>query len=286
MKANKVKIVTDSSAYLDTETAARYDIRVVPLRIAFGAQVYRECLDISNQEFYQRVAKSTKLPTTSQPPAADFSQVYGELVEGGHPILSIHFSSKLSGTFSSALLAKQEYPEAQIEVLDTLSTAVKMFVLPAARAAEQGDSLLKIRASIEKLRECMNVVAMLDTLEYLWKGGRIGRARALLGALLNIKPLVEVKHGEIYPLARPRTRARAIRYMLDFMEKRVGESPSIHIGIIHTHAPELASAFREQAQARFNPVELEFYELGPVLTTHLGPEALGLSFYTEEEWRE
>jgi len=137
----KVRIVTDSSAYPEPEVIAKYDIRVVPLRIAFGSEVFAEGVDITNEEFYQRLVKGGKLPTTSQPTVADFIKVYRELAEQGHPILSLHISSKLSGTCASALAAKNAFPQAQIEILDSFTIAMGMLISPAAEAAERGETL-------------------------------------------------------------------------------------------------------------------------------------------------
>ena len=281
----KVKIVTDSSAYLLPETITRYDIRVVPLKIAFGTEVYNEGTDITNDEFYQQLAKASVLPTTSQPSVSDFVQVYTELTQQGYPIFSIHISGKLSGTIKSALTARDTFPEAQIEVVDWLSMGMGLLVLAAARAAEEGQGLLQIKAIIKRITAFISIFAMLDTLKYLWKGGRIGGARALLGSLLSIKPIVAFENAEIKPLARVRSRAKGVEYMLKLMEKRAGTNTSIHGGVIHSRAVEEALALEREVQDRFNCVELDLIELGPVFGTHTGPGVLGLAFYSDDQWR-
>ena len=281
----KVKIVTDSSAYLLPETITRYDIRVVPLKIAFGTEVYNEGTDITNDEFYQQLAKASVLPTTSQPSVSDFVQVYTELTQQGYPIFSIHISGKLSGTIKSALTARDTFPEAQIEVVDWLSMGMGLLVLAAARAAEEGQGLLQIKAIIKRITAFISIFAMLDTLKYLWKGGRIGGARALLGSLLSIKPIVAFENAEIKPLARVRSRAKGVEYMLKLMGKRVGMSTSIHGGVIHSRAVEEALALEREVQDRFNCVELDLIELGPIFGTHTGPGVLGLAFYGDDQWR-
>lgn len=276
----KVKIVTDSTVYLP-EIFERYDVRVVPLKVAFGTEAYTEGVDITNEEFYQKLAKSNVLPTTSQPSVDDFLKVYAELAQRGHPILSIHISSKLSGTFNSALAARDALPEAQIEVVDWLSAGFGLLALAAARAAEQGQDLLEIKANIEQITSRINQFGMLDTLGYLWKGGRIGAARALVGTLLRIKPILAIKNGEAKVLAKMRTRTKAIEYMLEFMEKRTEGSTSIHCAVAHTQCLDEAVALGREVQARFNCAELFIIEFGPVFGTHLGPGVLGLGFYTE-----
>jgi DegV family protein with EDD domain len=182
----EVKIVTDSTAYLLPKTLAEYDVRVVPIKIAFGNEVFSEGVDITNQEFYRRLTKSSTPPTTSQPPVSDFVSVYSELSSLGHPIFSIHLSAKLSGTINSALAARKEFPEAQIEVVDWLSMGMGLLVVAAARAAEKGEELAQIKAKIKQLAPCVSIFAMVDTLKYARRGGRIGAAKALVGSLLNI----------------------------------------------------------------------------------------------------
>ena len=281
----KVKIVTDSSAYLLPETIAKYDIRVVPLKIAFGTEVYSEGIDISNEEFYQRLAKSSALPTTSQPSANDFIQAYSELTQQGYPIFSIHISSKLSGTINSALAAREAFPKAQIEVVDWLSMGMGLLVLAAARAAEEGKGLLQIKAITKRLTARISILAMLDTLHYLWKGGRIGGATALIGSLLNIKPIVALGNGEVRPLAKVRSRAKGVDYMLKLMEKQVEGNIPIRGGVIHSRAFDEALALEREVRARFNCVELDLIELGPAFGTHTGPGTLGLAFYSDDQWK-
>jgi DegV family protein with EDD domain len=280
----KVKIVTDSSAYPEPEVIAKYDIRVVPLRVAFGSEVFAEGVDITNEEFYQRLAKGGKLPTTSQPSVADFIRVYRELAEQGHPILSLHISSKLSGTCASALAAKNALPQAQIEIIDALTIAMGMLISPAAEAAERGETLSQIVASIEKLNKCIKVVGAFDTLEYLRKGGRIGAARALVGTLLKIKPVLTQEGGEVKVLNKSRTMAHAIEYILGFVEKEVKGSISLHGWVAHSHVPDAARVLEKGLRERFNWIELRFLEMGPVLGTHMGPGLVGASFYCDEDW--
>jgi DegV family protein with EDD domain len=282
----EVKIVTDSTAYLLPKTLAEYDIRVVPIKIAFGTEVFSEGVDITNEEFYRRLAKSSTSPTTSQPTVSDFVEVYSELVSLGHPIFSIHISSKLSGTINSALTARDKFPEAQIEVVDWLSMGMGLLVTAAARAAEEGDGLAQIKAKIEQLTTCVSIFAMVDTLKYAWRGGRIGRGKALLGSLLNIKPILALENAEAKPLARARSRAKGVEYMLKLMEKRAGRGNSIHHGVVfHAGVLEEALALEKEVRARFNCAELDLIELGPVFGTHTGPGTLGLAFYTDEDWQ-
>ena len=280
--STKVKIVTDSSSYPQPEVVAKHDIRVVPLKVAFGSEVFSEGVDITNEEFYQRLAKDGKLPTTSQPSVADFIRVYRELTKQGHPILSIHISSKLSGTCASALAAKNALPQAQIEIIDSLTIAMGMLIPTAAEAAERGEMLSQIVASIKKLNKRIKVVGAFDTLEYLWKGGRIGAARALVGTLLKIKPVLTQEGGEVKVLNKARTRTQAIEYMLGFVDKEVKGNVFLHGWVAHSHVPEAGRALEKELRENFNWVELRFFEMGPVLGSHMGQGLVGVSFYCNE----
>ena len=283
--AAEVKIVTDSTAYLSSEDIARYDVHVVPLKVIFGTDAYSEGIDITTEEFYKRLATAKTLPTTSQPSVNDFTRIYGELAQGGHPILSIHISSNLSGTINSAMAAREELPQAQIEMVDSLSIALWLLIPPAAEAAKKGLSLPQVKASIEKLNASMNAVGALDTLEYLWKGGRIGGAKALLGTMLRIKPVLAFEGGELKVLAKPRTIGKAVQYILELMGERVKGNAPIHAIVVHTHAIEPALALQKEVQARFSCAELGLIELGPALGTHIGPGFFGIGFYSEQDWQ-
>ena len=166
--AAEVKIVTDSTAYLSLGEIAEYGVHVVPLKIIFGTDIYSEGEDITNEEFYRKLAIAKTLPTTSQPPIGDFTRIYSDLAQRGHPVLSIHISSQLSGVVNSAKAAKEELPQAQIEVVDSLSLAMRMLIAPAVEAAKRGFPLPRIKASIEKLNACIGDAGVLSTLEYLW----------------------------------------------------------------------------------------------------------------------
>jgi DegV family protein with EDD domain len=284
--APEVKIVTDSTAYLVPKAQAEYDIQVIPIRIAFGTEVFSEGVDITNQEFYRRLTESSRLPTTSQPPLSDFVEVYSRISSLGHPIFSIHLSAKFSGTVNVALTAREQFPQAQIEVVDWLSMGMGLLAVAAARTAAAGQSLAKVKAKTSQLAPCISIFAMVDTLKYAWRGGRIGAAKALFGSLLNIKPIVALENAEARPLARARSRSKGVEYMLNLLEKRVGKGGSVHHGtVVHSCVPEEAQALEREARGRCHFAELDIVELGPVFGTHIGPGALGLAFYSEKDWQ-
>ena len=285
MVSGKVRIVTDSTAYLSAEEISRYDVHVVPLRVIFGTEVYCEGVDITSEKFYRRLATGGPMPTTSQPAVSDFTRVYSELAERGHPILSLHISSKLSGTVNSAMTARQELPQAQIEIVDARTVALRMLITPAAKAAAEGQSLPQLKASIERLNTCMNTIGVLNTLEYLWKGGRIGGAKALLGTVLRIKPLLDFRGGEVRVLAKLRTGARAINSILELMGSRVPGGKPIHFSVAHTNALDWALELQKEVQEAFDCADMDIVELGPVLGTHIGPGFFGIGFYSSECWQ-
>jgi len=279
----QVKIVTDSTVYLPAEVIARHDIRVIPLRVGFGTDVYSEGVDITNKEFYQRLANSNIMPTTSQPPIGDFTRIYTELAHQGHPILSIHISSKISGTINSVLTARESLPQAQIEAVDSKSIGMGPLVIRAAEAAEQGRTLAQVKAATDKLNAGINVVGALDSLEYLRRGGRIGGMKAMVGNLLKIKPMLTYDNGEPRLLTKVRTLPRAIDYILRFVEKRTEGSNAIYGAIRHAHVLEAALALEKALLSHFNWSELDLMELGPVFGTHLGPGTVGVAFYSDKD---
>lgn len=282
---SRVKIVTDSTAYLEPEVVKRYDIRVIPIKVAFGTEFYSEGIDITNDEFYRRVTRGGLFPTTSQAPVGDFVKVYSELAQQGYPILSIHISGKMSGTVASALAARNLLPEAHIEVVDSLTLAMGMMVEPAAELAKRGLPLSQIKASIEKLNTSINSVGVFDTLKYAWKGGRIGAAKALVGTLLRIKPVLTFENGEVKVLVKPRTLSGAIEYIASFVERRGGHDATLHGWLAHAHVSGAATALERALSARFKWDELRLFEVGPVFGTHLGPGFVGLGFYSDPGWR-
>lgn len=284
--APKVKIVTDSTAYPEPEVTKKYDIHIVPLKVAFGADVYSEGVDITAEEFYRRLTKSKVMPTTSRPSVGDFTKVYSELAQKGYSVLSLHISSKLSGTVASALAAKEALPQAQIEVIDSRALAMGMMITPAAKAIEEGKSLSEVKDSIERLNKCLDGIGVFDTLEYAWRGGRIGAARALVGTLLRIKPVLTQREGEVKVLTKARTMNKAMDYMLKFVAKRVSGRSRLHGWIVHGHVPSAAHMFEKRLRENFEWAEMRFLELGPLLGTHMGPGFFGLSFYCDEDWQE
>jgi len=186
---------------------------------------------------------------------------------------------------NSARAARVGLPQAHIEVVDSLSIAMRLLVGPAVGAARRGQPLPQIKNSIEKLNTSISALGVLDTLEYLWKGGRIGGAKALLGTMLRIKPILAFEGGELKVLAKERTTRKAVKYITRLMKGRVRGDVPIHAVIVHTHALKPALVLKEEVQAQFDCAEIGLIELGAVLGTHVGPGFFGIGFYSEQDWR-
>jgi DegV family protein with EDD domain len=276
-----IKLVTDSTAYLPEETVRQLDIQVVPLCVHFADQEFKEGVELSNAEFYKRLQEAAELPTTSQPSAGDFYKVFKELADSGHETIAITISSKLSGTWNSAMAAREMLPDAPIRVVDSLSTAVglKLMVEAAARAIASGATAEEVVAKIEEMRKNTYFLFVVDTLEYLAKGGRIGNAKAFLGTLLKVKPILILKDGAIEPLEQVRSKRKAQARMLDLIEERVSSrnGAEIHIGLAHALVSDDAHVLAQELSVRLGGIPVTVNDLGPVIGTHTGPGVVGVA---------
>ncbi|HLW01089.1 MAG TPA: DegV family protein [Ktedonobacterales bacterium] len=266
-----VRVVTDSTADLAKDQAQELGICVVPLTVQFGEEVYRDGVDLGSADFFAKLATSKVMPTTAAPPAGLFEEAYRQLFrDGADGILAILISSILSGTYNSAVVGAQALKDQArpIEVLDSRSVSggLGIAVLAAARAAGEGKSLAECKAVAESVLARMHIYAVLDTLEFLQRGGRIGRARQLLGTLLNVKPMLTVKEGAVLPLENVRTRSKAHERIAQLLEK-LGEIELV--GIAETDE-EIGQQLTKAIRAVYaGPIE--YFRLGPVVGTHTGP---------------
>jgi len=276
-----IKIVTDSTCNLPPHLLQRYDIKVVPTNIQFGSETYEEGVTIARDTFYRKIEELGIMPTSSQPSAGQFVEVYRELAGEGHSILSIHITSKHSGTCQSALLAKSMLPGVDIEVFDSLSISMGtgFQVLAAARAAEEGRSIAEILDLLQRIRSRMIIFFTVATLKYLQMSGRVGRLQEALAALINIKPIIKVEDGVLKAFQRVRTRRQSLDRLLELIEEAVGTSDPIRIAVIHAKAPEEAQALMGKARMRFNCVEIFVDDLSITLAVHGGPGLIGLIAY-------
>jgi DegV family protein with EDD domain len=278
-----IKIVTDSTAYLPESNIRELDIRVVPLYVHFGEQAFREGIELSNNEFYTRLEQAEMLPTTSQPSAGEFHEVFKELVDAGHEVVTLTISSKLSGTWNSAMAAKEMLPHAPISVIDTLSTSVglQLMVQAAVDAASAGSSRQEIVDHIEEIKERMHLWFVVDTLEYLAKGGRIGNGKAFLGTLLKVKPILILQDGAIEPLEQVRSKRKAQDRMLELVEEYLGSNgPQAKLAIAHALVPQEAQAISQELEERLGCCQPLTAGIGPVIGTHTGPGVIGVATYS------
>jgi len=281
---SKVMVVTDSTANLTPALLDGNPILVMPLQLIWGHRIYRDGIDISPKDFYVDLEKATIMPTTSQTTPEEFKRAYAELIEKGYDILSIHISSKLSGTLDSAIQAKRAFPNARIELVDSLSTSMAMGfqVMAAARLAANGGTLQECQAVAEKAKEQTGVYFAVNTLEYLRRGGRIGGAAAFLGTALKLKPLLELRDGQIEAVERVRTLSKTLHRLLDLVEAKVAQSEGpVRLCAIHGNSLDEANQLLDKAVNRFGSTlvaESLIADISPVIGTHAGPGALGLAW--------
>jgi DegV family protein with EDD domain len=278
-----IRIVTDTTCDLPPEMAEEYGITIVPISIQFGTDSYQEGVDLDWDLFYQKIEETGMLPTSSQPSAGAFVEVYRRLAkEGADAIVSTHVTSKLSGTYQSACLAAEELKdEVKVFPHDSLagSAAMGFACVEASRMARAGKTPEEIVARLDEIRSRVNVILVLESLEYPRKSGRVGGLAAALGSVLNMKPIVSLEDGLLDTVEKVRTRKKSLARLLDIMEERVGTTDPINLGVIHARAPEVGQDILEKAHERFNCSESYMVELCASLTVHFGPGTIGLCVY-------
>jgi DegV family protein with EDD domain len=269
-----VRIITDSTADLPPQLVKELGITVVPIYVRFGEEVYRDGVDISEDEFYQRLEETTVHPSTVQPGPQDFLEVYRNLSKGADGIVSIHISTKLSGTYNSAMMAKEMLePGCPVEVIDsqTVTMGLGLLTIVAATMANAGESVNKIVKETKKAIPKIHLLCLLDTLKYLLLGGRIGKAKALLGSILNVKPTLSLKDGEVVPAGQVRTRAKGIDKLFEFTKnaKKIQD-----LSVVHSTTPDEAQNLAVNLGSVFDRKKIKIARVGPSLGVHMGPGAL------------
>jgi DegV family protein with EDD domain len=279
---SQVAVITDSTAYLPHDLIKQYNITITPLSIIWGENTYQDGVDIQPDEFYKRLADSKVLPTTSQVTLHSMKTAFDGLLEKGFDVLGIFISSKFSGTVQSAIQACELIPHAKdrIQIVDSFSTTMAMGwpVLMAARAALAGESLDACRKVAENSRDNSGVLFVVETLEFLHRGGRIGGAQALFGTLLNIKPVLELRDGRIESVEKVRTKARALDRILELAVDRIAGRKPVRLATVHANAETEASILLETADAALNPIETYCCPLSPVVGNHAGPGTVALTY--------
>lgn len=277
-----VRIVTDSTADIPVAQAEALNITIVPLTVFFGDEAYLDNVELDNAAFYRKLQESKDLPRTSQPSPAAFEETFTRLInEGADAIISVHLSSKLSGTYQSACTARDGLPEdlkkIPVEIIDSQSISVGMSypIMEAAKKAHSGADLAEIKAHLLDQLARTRILAALDTLEFVKRGGRIGGARALLGNMLSFKPIISLKEGEVIPLEQPRTRNKAYTRIAQL----VGEMEPIEYIAIAEASDEVGQQLAQALKATYSG-EIPIYKLGGVLGTHTGPGTAAVSVVT------
>jgi DegV family protein with EDD domain len=277
-----VKIVTDSLSDITDDLARELGVTVVPLYVRFGEEVYRDRVEITTDEFYHKLVHGDTLPTTTQPSPGDFLNVYSKLAKETDEILVVVVSSVLSGTYQSAMQAKSMIEDkCRIEVIDSRKVAMSLglIVIEAAKAAKAGADLDKLADLVRKAILRSHLVIYFDTLKYLAKGGRIGKAQGLMGAMLSIKPILTIKDGEMAPLTRVRSPAAGMDYLYNF----VPGFPKIEaVAVEHATTPAEADGLIERLSSILPKERIYRSIVSPVLGTHAGPNAIALTVLEAE----
>lgn len=278
--SSPVALVTDSTCNIPPDLAAERHIYVAPLYVLWGEESYRDGIDITEPELFRRLAVARDLPKTSQVSPQDFADLYRRAreAENAEEVVCGVVSSGISGTYASAMQAC-EMVDFPVHVVDTRQTswALGFTVLAAARARDAGQSAEAVAETLRETAARTHLLFIVESLDYLHKGGRIGGASRLLGTALNIKPVLELRDGVVQPVDKVRTRKRAIEYILTHIGQIAGERPIVRLGIIHGDVIDEALALRDAAVARYNPGEVYVSYATAVLGVHVGPGALGIN---------
>ena len=271
----KIKVVTDSAADVPSELAQRLDITVLPCYVIFGSEVYRDGVDLTHREFYDKLVTSSIPPTTSQPPLGLFVETYQNLLQESEGIVSIHTASTLSGIFNAARVAADALCTAPIVVIDSqqISMGGGWQVIVAAQAAQEGRTLAEVVSLVQAIRPRARAAAMLDSLEHVRRSGRISRATALMGIALRVKPLLQIVTGEVAPIATVRTRGKALRCLAELM---AAQGAFKELCVAHADAAEAAQEVVEKLSTVHSKERLLICQAGATVTAHLGLGAVGI----------
>ncbi|MGH2498524.1 MAG: DegV family protein [Candidatus Limnocylindria bacterium] len=284
--AERFAIIIDGTAALPAEVERELDIRWLPLHVTFGAEDYTAGVDLTTEQFYERIKAPDAKPVTSQPSIGECLDVYQAAIRDGHrALLVLTIATELSGTYSVAATTAQQVGEATVEVVDTRSTAggISLIATACARARRDGRSFQETLALARRLAGKVHIIAAADVLEYLRRSGRISGGQALFGSLLSLKPILEVADGRVEPIDKVRTREKAIARLKEIIASRIPAGSRIHACTLHTNDPERARALGEWAERTFHCVEYWTTEAGPVIGARGGPGVIGLCWYRAED---
>lgn len=286
---HNVAIIIDSTTTIPKDYIEKYNITVVPVNLIIEGRIYLDGIDLQPHEYYPMLKKAKKLPTTSAPPPTSFLEAYRQASNGQKDILCICISSKMSAVYNvarqAAEMASESLPDVDVKVFDahTAAGASGFIALEAARAAADGGNMKQVIEAAQRVKSKVQMISMLDTLEYLAKGGRISRPAAWFGNLFNIKPILQTKteEGTASHLNKVRSRKKGIDRLISIMKDRVGESP-VHVNVQHADAHDQAASMKERIASEFNCAELFLTDFTVTMGTHTGPGLLVLAFYTDD----
>jgi DegV family protein with EDD domain len=279
---SKVAVVTDSTSYIPKELREQYPITVVPQVVIWEGQTYEDDVTITPEQFYTRLRTAKVMPSTSQASVVNMHKAFSSLVEQGFDVLGIFLSSKLSGTYQSAVLGREQLASGKekVENIDSNTTAMAMgfMALAAARAAVEGASLAECKALAEKAREHVGVYLTVDTLEFLHRGGRIGGAQRFLGTALNLKPILAIEDGRVEAVERVRTRGKALDRLVELVAEKCGGRSPVRMATLHADAEADAKVLLDKITPLVKPVESVFAAVSPAVGANAGPGTVGLAW--------
>ena len=276
----KVIVTTDSSAYLPQQYVDELGVEVIPLTLNWNGKTYRDGIDIQPDEFYIRLAQSSTLPTTSQTSVNDYVKLYQRLLDEDYAVLVMPISQGISGSYFSAVQAKESFPGAPVEVVDTrlVSMALSFQVLAAARAARDGASLEECKQVAYEAYKHIGVYFVVDTLKYLHAGGRIGGGKRFMGTTLNIKPILEIRDGKIEAVKSVISISKALDAMVQLVEKDIAGRKPVRVSVFHAQADEKARVLLDDITKRLNADESILSYVSPVIGSHVGPGTLSIAY--------
>jgi len=281
---SKIGIITDSTSDLPKDLVEKYDITSIPLSVIFKEETFLDDgKEITVEEFYKKLRSTDKLPTTTQPTPKDFVDIYKNLLSRYDSVISIHISKKMSGTINSAEMAKQQMPDADITIIDSeyVHMPLGFLALEAAKLAKEGSSKEDILETIKVLKGKIKELFVPSTLEYLRKGGRIGKAKGLIASLLDIKPILAIHDGEVSQFKTTRRWNQAKTELINSMDSMIENPEKLIVSVGDSDAKEDGIEMLNRIKEKFSPKEIFRVDVGTVVGTHLGPGGIAISFYEE-----
>lgn len=275
-----IRIVIDSTSDVTDEIIEKYNLKMVPLTVNFENESFLDKVELSSAEFFEKLEKSEKLPTTSQVSPGSFVEAFSEILLEGDQVLGIFLASEFSGTYDSARIAKDMIGSDNIRIIDSRSVCLGTFslILEAIRLVNEKKTIDQVVSELEQTKEKIVAIAGLDTLKYLEKGGRLSKGQAVVGSILNIKPVIEIKDGKLAVIEKIRGKNKTIKWIDEWIEKNNYDLSDKTVLLFHARSYDQLKALRETIEQKYKIKEIIEQEIGPVIGTHAGPGVLGISF--------